>query len=185
MTEDKGNGFFRGATHRVILGSPTLQSSNRRICVPLRMPLTGESFADMPDWICTAYDAVAKSFPSVDAPVDVISDITLAFHNGKPNDKLFAEPSAKVPHRSLRSLFVCAPRTRTTPTSNCNSRHTPAIAAITGSGWARLQGLRPTSTWLFLQPWASCSPPRLSLGCWTWMKKRATHSILSAAGTKM
>ena len=106
MTEDKGNGFFRGATHRVILGSPTLQSSNRRICVPLRMPLTGESFADMPDWISTAYDAVAKSFPSVDAPVDVISDITLAFHNGKPNDKLFAEPSAKVPHSELKK-FVC------------------------------------------------------------------------------
>lgn len=94
------------ATPRVILGSPTLQASNRRICVPVRMPLNGDGFADLPDWISTAYDAVAKSFPSVDAPVDVISDIALAFYNGKPDEKLFTAPSAKVPHSELKK-FVC------------------------------------------------------------------------------
>lgn len=105
MAETK-EGFFPGASRRVILGSPTLQTSNRRICIPIRMPLDEDGFAGMPDWISDAYSAVYKSFTKVSPEVEQIADVTLAFANDKPKGELFAPPSSRVNQAELRGFSV-------------------------------------------------------------------------------
>ena len=98
--------FFPGTQRRVTLGSPTKQCSNGRIVFPIQMPLTGESFVGMPDWIGTGYDAVSKSFTEVDPEVQSVSDLVLAFSNDKPTGELFAPPSAKVPGAELKGFKI-------------------------------------------------------------------------------
>ncbi len=98
--------FFPGSNRRVILGSPTLQTTSRRVCIPIRMPLTGESFTGMPDWIGTAYEAVSKYLTEASPEVQEISDTTLAFFNDAPSGELFAPPSAKVPASTLKGFSV-------------------------------------------------------------------------------
>ena len=45
---------------RVILGSVTKQHSSGNIVFAVRMPLTGDSLATLPDWLSTGYAAVAQ-----------------------------------------------------------------------------------------------------------------------------
>lgn len=98
--------FFTGTNRRIILGSPTLQSTTRRICIPIRMPLTGESVIGMPSWLGDAYTAVSKFASDMTPEVEQIADITLAFDNQKPKDALFEMPAAKVPQAELRAFNV-------------------------------------------------------------------------------
>ena len=106
MTQETKDGFFSGASRRIILGSPTLQASTRRICVPIRMPLGADSFADMPDWIGAAYEAVARTFTEVSPEVEQIADVVLAFANKAQEGALFAAPSASVPQAELRAFSI-------------------------------------------------------------------------------
>ena len=98
--------FFPGSNRRVILGSPTLQTTSRRICIPIRMPLTGESFVGVPDWVSEAFDAVSKYLSEASPNVQQIADLMLAFHNDSPKDELFAPPSAKAPGCELKAFAV-------------------------------------------------------------------------------
>jgi hypothetical protein len=98
--------FFTGTNRRVILGSPTLQSTSRRVCIPIRMPLTGESFTNMPDWVGEAYEAVSKYLTEASPQVQQVADLMLAFSNDKPKGELFAHPSAKVSSAELKAFSV-------------------------------------------------------------------------------
>jgi hypothetical protein len=98
--------FFPGATRRVMLGSPTLQTSNRRICIPIAMPLSDEPMVGMPDWVGEAYTAVSQHFSHVDPEIEQLVDLTLHFSNDKPKGELFAAPDAKVPGAELRKFEV-------------------------------------------------------------------------------
>lgn len=98
--------FFPSANRRVIIGSPTKQSTTGRILVPIRMPLTGESLVSAPDWIGTAYEAVSQYLSEATPEVEQIADITVAFANDKPKGQLFADPSAKVPSAELKAFCV-------------------------------------------------------------------------------
>lgn len=98
--------FFSGSNRRVTLGSPTLQTTSRRICIPIRMPLTGESFVSMPEWVGEAYEAVSKYLTEASPQVQQIADLMLAFHNDAPKDELFAPPSAKAPGCELKAFSV-------------------------------------------------------------------------------
>jgi hypothetical protein len=96
---------FQGAPHRVTIGSITKQSSNGRITFPLSMALTGETLGDLPDWVSEGYEAVSKTFTSLDPEVQEVADILLAFSNGKPKG-LFKNPDAKVPSATLRGFTI-------------------------------------------------------------------------------
>lgn len=98
--------FFPGATRRVVLGSPTLQTSNRRICIPIAMPLSDEPMTSMPDWVGEAYTAVSQHFSHVDPEIEQLVDLTLHFSNDKPKGELFAPPDAKIPGAELRKFEV-------------------------------------------------------------------------------
>jgi hypothetical protein len=100
------SGFFRGASRLITLGSPTLQVSNRRICIPIKMPLNGEDSTDMPDWLCSAYAAVSKSFTEVSPNILQLTDLTLAFKAEKQDGKLFESPNAKVSSAEIRKFKV-------------------------------------------------------------------------------
>lgn len=99
--------FFPGSNRRVILGSPTLQTTSRRVCIPIRMPLSGESFTGMPDWIGESFAAVSKYLTEASPQVQQIAGVTLAFHNDAPKGELFAPPSAKAPSCELKAFSVC------------------------------------------------------------------------------
>jgi len=103
MKEEK---FFPGGSRRVLLGSPTLQTSNGRICLPIIMPLSSEPLVGMPDWVGEAYTAVSKHFSQVDPEIEQIADLTLHFSNDKPTGELFAPPSAKIPTGELKKFSV-------------------------------------------------------------------------------
>jgi hypothetical protein len=100
--------FFPSTNRRVIIGSPTKQSTTGRICVPIRMPLTGESMVGMPDWVGEAFEAVSQFLDSATPEVEQIADLTLAFANDKPksNGKLFDDPSVRVPSAELKAFSV-------------------------------------------------------------------------------
>lgn len=98
--------FFPSTNRRVLIGSPTKQSTTKRICVPIRMPLTGESLTSMPDWVSDNYDSVSKFQERATPEIEQIADITVSFHNDKPKGKLFADPSARVPAAEIRSFLV-------------------------------------------------------------------------------
>lgn len=98
--------FFPGSTRRVTIGSPTKQASNGRIVVGIRMPLSGESFVSMPDWVGEAYEAVSQYLTEASPEVQQVADLTLAFANDKPSGELFAHPSAKVPGAELKNFCV-------------------------------------------------------------------------------
>jgi hypothetical protein len=98
--------FLASALHRVILGSVTKQSSNGRIVVSMRMPLTGESLAKLPDWLVRGYEAVAKQFTEVDPDVQAMEDLAIAFTNERKSGELFATRAAKVASASLRSFKI-------------------------------------------------------------------------------
>jgi hypothetical protein len=103
---DSESTFFTGTKRRVLIGSPTLQGATRRICVPIRMPLSGESLIGMPDWLGEAYTAVSRFASEMTPEIEQIADITLAFANSKPADALFEVPAAKVPQAELRAFNV-------------------------------------------------------------------------------
>lgn len=98
--------FFPSANRRVIIGSPTKQATTGRICVPIRMPLTGESLIACPEWVSTAYEAVEKYLSEATPEVEQIADLTVSFNNAKPKGKLFDDPNAKVPSAELRAFCV-------------------------------------------------------------------------------
>jgi hypothetical protein len=98
--------FFPSANRKVIIGSPTKQATTGRICVPIRMPLTGESLVAAPDWVGECYEAVSKYLAQATPEVEQIADITVAFANAKPKGKLFDDPSAKVPSAEMKAFCV-------------------------------------------------------------------------------
>lgn len=98
--------FFKGVQRRVTIGSPTKQCSNGKIVVPISMPLSGESFVGMPDWISTGFEAVSKNFTQVDPEIQQVADIVLVFNNDKPAGEMFAAPNAKVPGGELKNFVV-------------------------------------------------------------------------------
>lgn len=98
--------FFPGANRRVTLGSPTKQCSNGRIVFAVQMPLTGESFASLPDWVGTGFEAVSGAFNEVNPEVQEVSDLALAFSNDAPKGELFAPPSARLPGASLKGFKI-------------------------------------------------------------------------------
>jgi hypothetical protein len=98
--------FFPGANRRVTLGSPTKQCSNGRIVFAVQMPLTGESFASLPDWVGSGFEAVSKAFTEVNPEVQEVSDLALAFSNDAPKGELFAPPSARLPGASLKGFKI-------------------------------------------------------------------------------
>lgn len=98
--------FFPSANRRVLIGSPTKQATTGRICVPIRMPLTGESLVSAPDWVGECYEAVSQFASDMTPEIEQIADITVAFANDKPKGQLFADPSAKVPSAELKGFSV-------------------------------------------------------------------------------
>ena len=128
--------FFPGTARRVLLGSPTLQTTNRRICIPISMPLTGESFVGMPDWVGNAYEQVAKFFSHVDPQMQQICDITLHFSNDAPKGEMFAKPSAKVPAAELRKFEVLRAGETENPDGPDVEMHFKAYAPFTRDFWA-------------------------------------------------
>jgi hypothetical protein len=98
--------FLASSLHRVILGSVTKQSSNGRIVVSMRMPLTGESLAKLPDWLVRGYEAVTKQFTEVDPDVQAMEDLAIAFTNERKSGELFARRAAKIASASLRSFKI-------------------------------------------------------------------------------
>lgn len=125
--------FFQGANRRVTIGSPTKQCSNGRIVFPIKMPLSGESFIGMPDWVGTGYTAVAQNFTEVDPEVQQVSDITLAFSNDKPAGELFEPPSAKVPGAELKVFKI---KRTEDPDDPEVELHFKAFAPFTRDFWA-------------------------------------------------
>ena len=100
-------GLFHGESRKIILGSPTLQTSSRRICIPITMPLTGESMAGLPDWLSDAYVAVAKTFTEVSPSVSQITDLTLSFlTQGDKGETLFDNPNARVRNAEIRKFTI-------------------------------------------------------------------------------
>jgi hypothetical protein len=102
----KTESFFPGTHRRITIGSPTKQCSNGRIVFPIQMPLTGESFIGMPDWIGAGFNAVRDSFTEVEPETQQVGDLVLAFNNDKPAGELFAPPSAKVPGSELKGFKI-------------------------------------------------------------------------------
>ena len=98
--------FFPSANRRVLIGSVTKQATTGRICVSIRMPLTGEALLGCPEWVSTAYDAVEKYLTEATPEIEQISDITVSFNNSKPKGKLFDDPNAKIPSAELRGFSV-------------------------------------------------------------------------------
>ena len=98
--------FFSGADCRVILGSPTLQTTNRRVSIPIRMPLNGETFGSMPSWVGTAYQAVSRYLTEASPEVQQVAGLTLAFYNEKREGEMFSAPSAKAPGCELKAFTV-------------------------------------------------------------------------------
>ena len=98
--------FFPSSNRRVIIGSPTKQSNTGRICVPIRMPLTGESLVSAPDWVGECYEAVSKFASGMTPEIEQIADITVSFHNDKPKGTLFDDPSARIPSAELKGFNV-------------------------------------------------------------------------------
>jgi hypothetical protein len=98
--------FFPNSNRRVIIGSPTKQSTTGRICVAIRMPLTGESLVSAPDWVGECYQAVSQFASDMTPEIEQIADITIAFANDKPKGKLFDDPSARVPSAELKAFCV-------------------------------------------------------------------------------
>lgn len=101
--------FFPGTNRRVILGSPTKQVTSGRICIPVRMPLTGESVVGMPHWVAEAYDAVSKFAREMSPEIEGMSDIALAFANdggSKTPGELFENPNAKAPNSELKNFSI-------------------------------------------------------------------------------
>lgn len=98
--------FFEGTHHRVILGSPTKQVTSGRVCVPIRMPLDGESFSGMPEWVASAYQAVSRYLTHADPEVQQVAGLLLAFSDNKPKDELFTHPSAKASGAEIKNFTV-------------------------------------------------------------------------------
>lgn len=98
--------FFQGTHHRVILGSPTKQVTSGRVCVPIRMPLDGESFTGMPEWVASAYQAVSRYLTHADPEVQQVAGLLLAFSDNKPKDELFEHPSAKASGAEIKNFTV-------------------------------------------------------------------------------
>ena len=102
----KTESFFPGTHRRITIGSPTKQCSNGRIVFLIQMPLSGESFVGMPDWVGAGFEAVSKSFTEVEPEVQQVSDLVLAFNNDKPASELFAPHSAKAPGSELKGFKI-------------------------------------------------------------------------------
>ena len=98
--------FFPGANRRITLGSPTKQCSNGRIVFAVYMPLTGESFTSLPDWVGDGFRAVCKTFTECSPEVESVSDLALTFSNNKPTGELFAPPSAKIAGAELKGFKI-------------------------------------------------------------------------------
>lgn len=101
--------FFPGSNRRVILGSPTKHITSNRICIPIRMPLTGESVVGMPGWVAEAFYAVSKFAKEMSPEVSQVSDISLAFANEgkqKTTGELFENPNAKAPNSEMKNFTV-------------------------------------------------------------------------------
>ena len=102
----KPNELLATALQRVILGSVTKQSSNGRIVVSMRMPLTGESMGTLPDWVARAYEDVSKKYSDVEPEVQEMSDLAIAFANDNQAGVMFAKRAVKIASASLRGFKV-------------------------------------------------------------------------------
>jgi hypothetical protein len=102
----KSNDVLTTALQHVILGSVTKQSSNGRIVVQMRMPLTGESLGTLPDWVARAYEDVSKKYSDVEPEVQEMSDLAIAFSNDKQEGQMFAKRAVKITSASLRGFKV-------------------------------------------------------------------------------
>ena len=119
---------------RVILGSVTKQHSSGNIVFAVRMPLTGDSLASLPDWLSTGYAAVAQQFTEVEPEVQEISGIALSFHNEVPEPgELFKHPSARLPVASLRSFSIARAGEPDDPTIELQFK---VYAAFSRAFWA-------------------------------------------------
>jgi len=102
----KPNELLATALQRVILGSVTKQSSNGRIVVQMRMPLTGESLDTLPNWVARAYEDVSKKYSDVEPEVQEMSDLAIAFSNDKKTGELFAKRAVKIASARLAGFKV-------------------------------------------------------------------------------
>jgi hypothetical protein len=102
----KPNDVLTTALQGVILGSVTKQSSNGRIVVQMRMPLTGDNLGTLPDWVARAYEDVSKKYSDVEPEVQEMSDLAIAFSNDKQEGVMFAKRAVKVASASLRGFKV-------------------------------------------------------------------------------
>jgi hypothetical protein len=102
----KTNGILSAGLQRVLLGSVTKQSSNGRIVVQMRMPLTGESMGTLPDWVARAYEDVSKKYSDVEPEVQEMSDLAIAFTNEKKDGEMFTKRAVKIASASLRGFKV-------------------------------------------------------------------------------
>lgn len=98
--------FFPSANRRVLLGTVTKQPTTGRICVAIRMPLTGESLVSCPDWVSQCFDAVSEFSRDMTPEIEQIADIMVSFNNDKPKGKLFDDPNAKIPSAELKAFIV-------------------------------------------------------------------------------
>lgn len=144
--------FFVGAQRRVLLGSVTKQHSTGRIVVAMRMPLTGESLANLPDWLSSGYEAVAKNFTQVEPEIREISDLTLHFWNDAPKDELFRRPSAKLPGASIKGFLI----------ARCGEEDNPEVemrfkvyGPFTREFWAWIGEMSGEEVYLGLPPMAT------------------------------
>jgi len=98
--------FFPSSNRRVLLGTVTKQATTGRICVAIRMPLTGESLVACPDWVSQCFDAVSEYSREMVPEIEQIADLTVSFNNDKPKGKLFDDPNAKIPSAELKAFIV-------------------------------------------------------------------------------
>lgn len=104
--------FFPGAGRRITVGSPTLlvgKNKTRKIRLPITMPLTGESFTSMPDWIGEAFEAVSNFASEMTPDVQEIPDIAITFKapTKEANGALFETEVAKIAQGELKKFNVC------------------------------------------------------------------------------
>ena len=102
----KPNDVLTSTLQGVILGSVTKQSSNGRIVVQMRMPLTGDNMGRLPDWVTRAYEDVSKKYSDVEPEVQEMSDLAIAFANDNQAGVMFAKRAVKIASASLRGFKV-------------------------------------------------------------------------------
>ena len=137
--------FFTGSGRLIMLGSTTKQASNGRICLPITMPLTGQSVVGMPDWLGNAFEQVSKYAKTFKPEIEQIADIVVCFNNAKPADKLFDDPSARVPSAELKGFIVARAEDPDDPTVQLTFK---LYAPFSRDFWAWLGEMTGHEVWM-------------------------------------